>query len=142
MDVIADMVLAGPIINVCDHTNGTGQPYHIPHDWPVLDICVGCDRRNGTGRSYIFLMSGRYRIYVMDVIAQLVPAGHTIFPMIGRYQIYMMDEVAQMVPAGPIIFPMIGRYQIYMMDGVWVWDRTTGTGWSYHYILILSTNYQ
>src|SRR5712691_2248922 len=58
----------------------------------------------------------QYYIYVMYVIAQMVPAGHTIFPMIGQYQIYIMDVIAQMVPAGPTIFPMIGRYQIYMMD--------------------------
>ncbi len=35
--------------------------------------------------------------------------------MIGQYQIYVMDVIAQMVPAGPTIFPMIGRYQIYVI---------------------------
>jgi len=48
-------------------------------------------------------MIGRYQIYVMNVIAQLVPAGRTIFPMIGRYQIYMINVIAQLVPAGPTV---------------------------------------
>src|SRR5260221_589661 len=89
-----------------------------------------------------FLMIGRYQIYIIYVIAQMVPAGPIIFSTIGRYQIYVMDVSAQMVPAGRTIFPMIGRYRIYIMYAIAqmvpaspiinVCDRTTGTGPSYH----------
>jgi len=57
----------------------------------------------------IFIMGGQYHKYIVfvityvvladDVIAQMVPAGHTIFPMIGQYRIYVMDVIAQTVPA-------------------------------------------
>src|SRR5260221_8258656 len=76
----------------------------------------------------IFPMIGWYQIYIMDVIAQLVPASPIIFPMIGRYQIYMMDVVAQMVPAGPIIFP----HDRPVPDIHNEFDRTNGTGWPFH----------
>jgi len=83
-------------------------------------------------------MLGRYQIYIICVIAQMVLAGHIMFPMIGRYHIYIICVIAQMVPAGHSIFPMLGWYQIYIIWG----DHISGTGWSHHHILILSTNYQ
>jgi len=86
----------------------------------------------------MFPMIGRYHIYIIFVITQMVPAGHSIFPMIGQYQIYIICVITQMVPAGHIMFPMIGQYQIYIIWG----DHISGTGQSYHHILILSTNYQ
>src|SRR5260221_589658 len=61
-------------------------------------------------------------------IAQMVSADHTIFPMIGRYQIYMMDVVSQLVPAGPIIFP----HDRPVPDIHNICDRTDGTGRPYH----------
>ena len=83
-------------------------------------------------------MLGQYLIYRICVIAQMVLAGHIMFPMIGRYHIYIIFVITQMVPASHIMFPMIGQYQIYIIWG----DHISGTGRSYHHILILSTNYQ
>src|SRR5260221_3921646 len=64
----------------------------------------------------------------MDVSAQLVPAGLPIFPMIGRYQIYIMYAIAQLVLAGPIIIP----HDRPVPDMHNVCGRTNGTGRPYH----------
>src|SRR6266581_3413886 len=63
----------------------------------------------------IFPMLGQYHIYILFVIAQMVPAGHIIFPMLGQYQIYIICMIAQIVPASHIMFPMIGWYHIYII---------------------------
>jgi len=54
-------------------------------------------------------------VQVLGFLSTLPVPHCTIFPMIGRYQIYVMYVIAQMVLAGRTIFPMIGQYQIYVI---------------------------
>jgi hypothetical protein len=47
----------------------------------------------------MFTIIGRYHIYTIFLIAQVVLADRFIFTMVGRYHIYTVFLIVQVVPA-------------------------------------------
>ena len=82
LSIIAQLVLAGH--SVLLWSAGTGytnwyQPVTLYYySRPVPDIRTIHNCTTGIGRSLHITMVGQYQIYVLSIIAQLVPASHSV----------------------------------------------------------------